>query len=147
MVFLLILCRWAQGRVLAGPIQADFVTIGVVQVCVPPAPRHHARHLRNVKVLRLQLAAKVVEFPNLKVQTYALAGERGSRSCHVQSDGAVAARGAQPCIDRFTVSAVRVLCSADRRTRIDRFRLSVTAVWVSTLISISCSLRGGCAAS
>ena len=46
---------------------------------MPPAPRHHARHLRNVTVLRLQLAGKVVEFPNLKVQPYALTGERGSR--------------------------------------------------------------------
>jgi len=42
--------------VFAGPIEADFMTIEVVQVCVPPAPPHHALHLRNVEVLRLQLA-------------------------------------------------------------------------------------------
>src|SRR5579872_1631965 len=91
--------------VLAGPIEADLVTIWIVQVRVAPAPRHHAWHLRYVKVLSLQLAAKLIEFPNLKVQTYALAGERGSGSSHVQSDRAVTARGAQPRVDRFTLVA------------------------------------------
>ena len=47
--------------VLASPIEADFVTIGIVQVRVPPAPRHHARHLRNVELFCLQLTAEFVE--------------------------------------------------------------------------------------
>src|ERR1035438_6541699 len=55
--------------VFTGPIQADFVAIGVIEIGVPPAPRHQARQLRDVKALLLKLPAKAVEIADLEVQS------------------------------------------------------------------------------
>ena len=43
--------------------------------------------------------------PLYRTNPAVIAGERGSRPCHVQGDGAVAARGAQSRVDRFTFVA------------------------------------------
>ena len=44
--------------VFAGPIQADLVSIGIVEISMAPAPRHHARQLGDVKTLLLELTAE-----------------------------------------------------------------------------------------
>src|SRR5262249_30098320 len=99
-------CGFHHGflhAVVAGPVQADLVTIGISKIDVPPAPRHHARPLRNVEPLLLELAAEAVNVADLEVQPHAIAGDRHTWPSLVQRDGAVAARRAQPRIDRCSL--------------------------------------------
>src|SRR5271165_4714207 len=58
--------------VLACPIQADLVAIGIVEIRMPPAPRHHARQLRDVEALLLELAAEAIEFVDFEVQPHSI---------------------------------------------------------------------------
>src|SRR5262249_545773 len=66
--------------VFARPVQTDLVPVRVVQIGVPPAPRHHPRQLGDVKVLLLQLAAKFIQLSNLEVQPHSVACHRRARS-------------------------------------------------------------------
>src|ERR1700693_4416351 len=67
------LCHAHDGllhAVLTGPVDADLMAIGIVQIGVTPTPWHHARHLCYVEALGLQFAAKLINFANLEVQPH-----------------------------------------------------------------------------
>lgn len=53
--------------VLACPIQADFVTFGIIEISVPPAPGHHAGELSDVKAFLLELTTEIVEIADFEV--------------------------------------------------------------------------------
>src|SRR5579872_2880792 len=65
--------------ILAGPVDADLMAVGIVEIGMTPTPWHHARHLSNVESLGLQFAAELVNFADLEVQPYAVTGKRRSR--------------------------------------------------------------------
>src|SRR5579862_4094165 len=87
------------------PIQADLVPIRVVEIGVPPAPRHHARQLGDIEAFFLELAAELVQITDLEVKAYAVAGYRDVRPRLMQGDGAIATRGAQTRIHRLALMA------------------------------------------
>src|SRR5271165_174730 len=90
---------------LAGPVEADFVAVGVVEVGVAPAPFHHARHLGDVEALAHELLAEIVELAHFEVEAHAIAHQRRARPRLVQRDGAVSTGGSQPGIDGGAVEA------------------------------------------
>src|ERR1700751_3673992 len=55
------------------PIQADLVAIGIVEIGMPPTPRHHAWQLGDVEPFSLEIAAEGVEFTNFEIQTHTVA--------------------------------------------------------------------------
>ena len=59
--------------VFACPIQADLVAIGIVEIGMPPTPRHHAWQLGDVEPFLLEIAAEVVEFTDFEIQTHTFA--------------------------------------------------------------------------
>src|SRR5215469_735025 len=79
---------------LAGPVEADFVTVGVVEVGVPPTPFHHAWHLGDVEALSDEAATEIVESSNLKVEPHSLAHERRARAGLMERNGPIASRRA-----------------------------------------------------
>ena len=76
--------------VLTGPVDADLVAIGIVQIGVTLTPWHHARHLCYVEALGLQFAAELINLANLEVQPHTVTGKRRPRPRQVQRDRAVA---------------------------------------------------------
>src|SRR5205823_4928059 len=67
---------------------------------VAPAPRHHARHLREVDAGALQLVADVAKIADFKIQPHALAGYVRSRRRLMNPDSTVPSRRAQPRVHR-----------------------------------------------
>ena len=49
------------------------MAIGIVEIGMPPTPRHHAWQLGDVKLFLLEIAAEVVEFTDFELQTYTVA--------------------------------------------------------------------------
>ena len=71
------------------------MSIRVIQVSVPPAPRHHAGHFRDVEALLLKLSAEIVEIGDFKVQAHAITRNGSIRTRLMQSDRPIAAGSAQ----------------------------------------------------
>jgi hypothetical protein len=59
--------------VFTGPIQTDFVAIGIIQIGMAPAPGHHAWQFGHVEALFLEIAAEVIERSHFEIQTYTFA--------------------------------------------------------------------------
>src|SRR5205085_4582889 len=62
---------------------------------MPPAPRHHARKLSNVKTLLLQLAAEIVKLGDFEIETHTLAPNRSASAGLMQRNGAIASGSPQ----------------------------------------------------
>ena len=82
-----------------GPIQADLVAFGIVQVGMTPSPRHHLRLLSENESRACVTLAEVVQLAHLEVKPHAIARDRRSRSGLMQGDGAVSAWRSQARID------------------------------------------------
>src|SRR5258708_6827109 len=91
--------------VFACPIQTDLVAIGIIEIGMPPTPRHHAWQLGDVEALLLEIAAEVIEFPDFQVQTHTVAQNGSFRTRLVQGDRAVAAWCPQARIHWFFLIA------------------------------------------
>src|SRR5882762_4286776 len=91
--------------VFACPIQADLVAIGIIEISVPPAPRHHTWQLSDVEASFLQLPAKVVEIADFEVQAHTFARNGNRRTSLMQRDGCIATRRAQAPIHLRTFIA------------------------------------------
>src|SRR6516162_5808614 len=83
-----------RPALLAGPVEADFVTVGVVEVGVPPTPFHHAWHLGDVEALTDEAATEIVEVSDLKVEPHSVAHERSARAGLMERNGPIASRSA-----------------------------------------------------
>ena len=59
--------------VLACPIQANLVAIGIVEIGMPPPPGHHAWPLGDVEPFSLEIVAEVVECTDFEIQAHAVA--------------------------------------------------------------------------
>ena len=44
------------------------MTVGIIEISVPPAPGHHAGRLGDVEASLLELATGIVEIANFEVQ-------------------------------------------------------------------------------
>jgi len=68
------------------------VAIGVIEVGVPPAPFHHARHLGNVETPLNELAAEAIKVSNLEIETHTFAYEGRACAGLMERDGPIASR-------------------------------------------------------
>src|SRR5271156_3784523 len=91
--------------VFARTIQAHFVTVGIIQISVPPAPRHHAGQLGHVEALLLKLATEVVEIVNLEVEADTITRNGSARTGLMQGDGSIAARCTHARVHRHSFIA------------------------------------------
>src|ERR1700724_892414 len=91
--------------VFACPIQADLVAIGIIEISMQPAPRHHTGQLGDVEACFLELPAEVVEIPDFEVQAHTFARNGNRRTSLMQRDGSIATRRAQTRIHLRTFIA------------------------------------------
>src|SRR5271155_3224543 len=66
------------------------MTVGIIQISVPPAPGHHAGQLGNVEALLLELATEIVEIVNLEVEADSITRNGSARTRLMQGDGSIA---------------------------------------------------------
>ena len=81
------------------------MAIGIIEISVPPTPRHHAWQFGDVEVLLLELSAEVVEFSDFEVQAHAIARNGLSRTRLMQSDRSIPSRRAEARIHRLILVA------------------------------------------
>src|SRR5258706_6368450 len=89
----------------AGPIEADLVTVGIIQVGVHPAPRHQGGRLGEFRARSFELFAEGFKVANFEVEPYAIGGERFSGLEQMQGDGRSSGRGFEARIDNLRTSA------------------------------------------
>jgi hypothetical protein len=85
--------------IFAGPVEADFVAVGIVDVSVAPTPGHRGRRLGEIEILLLEPAAEIVEIGDFEIEADAIAGNGIAGTRLMQSDGAFAAGSALAGID------------------------------------------------